>query len=175
MFAPGHKNIFRENNKVEKSGMPKIFPAQTTEDFETARKLLVEYVDSLGFDLSFQDFEQELADLSKNFASPEDCFLLAIYENQTVGCVAIKCFDNSICEMKRLYVKPQFRGLGIGRALAETTIKQARKVGYNSMRLDMVLPRDAARSLYFSLGFKDIEPYRYNPMERAVFMELKLV
>jgi ribosomal protein S18 acetylase RimI-like enzyme len=155
--------------------MIEIFPAQTDEDFEVAKKLLVEYVDSLGFDLGFQNFEQELADLPNYFASPEDCLLLATYENQTVGCVVIKRFDNGICEMKRLYVKPQFQGVGIGRALAEAVIKQARKVGYNSMRLDMVLPREAARNLYFSLGFEDIESYRYNPMEKAVFMELKLV
>ncbi|MHC4537650.1 MAG: GNAT family N-acetyltransferase [Planctomycetota bacterium] len=175
MFAPGHKNIFRMSKKVKQRKMLKIFPAKTDEDFETAKKLLVEYVDSLGFDLSFQNFEQELADLPNHFASPEDCLLLAVHESQTAGCVILKRFDNDICEMKRLYVKPQFQGLGIGRALAETVIKQARTIGYNCMRLDMVLPRDAARSLYLSLGFTDIEPYRYNPMERAVFMELKLV
>jgi len=155
--------------------MPKIFPAQTDEDFETAKKLLVEYVDSLGFDLNFQDFEQELADLSSHFTPPEACLLLAIHENQAAGCAAIKSFDNGICEMKRLYVKPQFRGLGIGRALTETIIKQARKVGYEFMRLHTVLPRDAARNLYLSLGFTDIEPYCYNPMESVAFMELTLV
>ena len=153
----------------------KIYPAQTEEDFEVAKKLLVEYVDSLGFDLNFQAFEQELANLQNYFTSPQECLLLAIYENQAVGCIAIKRFDNGVCEMKRLYVKPQSRGSGIGRALAEAGIKHAKNVGYNCMRLDMVLPREAARNLYFSLGFKDIEPYRYNPMERAVFMELKLV
>ncbi|MHC4727268.1 MAG: GNAT family N-acetyltransferase [Planctomycetota bacterium] len=155
--------------------MPKIFPAQSDEDFEVAKQLLIEYADSLGFDLSFQNFEQVLADLPNHFISPEACLLLAIYESQAVGCVAIERFDNGICEMKRLYVKPESRGLGIGRALAEYVIKHAQKVGYNCMRLDMVLPRDAARSLYLSLGFKDIEPYRYNPMEKAVFMELNLV
>ena len=155
--------------------MMKIYPAQTEEDFEVAKKLLVEYVDSLGFDLNFQAFEQELANLQNYFTSPQECLLLAIYENQAVGCIAIKRFDNGVCEMKRLYVKPQSRGSGIGRALAEAGIKHAKNVGYNCMRLDMVLPREAARNLYFSLGFKDIEPYRYNPMERAVFMELKLV
>jgi ribosomal protein S18 acetylase RimI-like enzyme len=155
--------------------MMKIYPAQTDEDFEVAKKLLFEYADSLGFDLSFQDFEQELADLSNHFSSSDDCLLLAINKNHHIGCVAIKHFDNGVCEMKRLYVKPKFRRLGIGRALAEAGIKHAQKVGYNYMRLDMVLPREAARNLYFSLGFKDIEPYRYNPMERAVFMELKLV
>ena len=155
--------------------MTKIFPAQTEEDFNTAKELLVEYVDSLGFDLNFQDFEKEMADLSSHFTPPEACLLLAKYESRVAGCVALKRFENNICEMKRLYVKPQFQGMGIGRALAEAVIKQARINGYNCMRLDMVLPREAARSLYLSLGFEDIEPYRYNPMEKAVFMELKLV
>ncbi len=175
MFARGRKNIFRVTKKVKKFKMLKIFPAQTDEDFEIAKKLLVEYADLLGFDLSFQDFEQELADLSNHFASPEDCLLLATYGGRVVGCVAMKRFDNGICEMKRLYVKPQLRGLGIGRALAEAIIEHAKKAGYTCMRLDMVLPRDVARSLYLSLGFKDIKAYRYNPIEGAVFMELELV
>jgi ribosomal protein S18 acetylase RimI-like enzyme len=155
--------------------MPKIFPVKNDEDFETAKKLLVEYVDSLGFDLSFQNIEQELADLPNHFASPEDCLLLAINENQAAGCVALKRLDNSVCEMERLYVKPKFRRLGIGRELAENIITQARKLGYDVMRLHTILPRDAARNLYFSLGFEDIEPYCYNPMENVAFMELKLV
>jgi len=155
--------------------MPKIFPAQTDEDFETARKLLVEYVDSLGFDLSFQDIEQELADLPNHFALPQGCLLLAIHDSQAAGCVALKRFENSGCEMERLYVKPQFQRLGIGRALAENIITQAKKLGYDFMRLHTILPREAARNLYFSLGFEDIEPYCYNPMENVAFMELKLV
>jgi len=154
-YAPGHKNIFHKNKIVEKNWMLKIYPAQTEEDFEVTKKLLVEYADSLGFDLSFQDFEQELADLSNHFSSSDDCLLLAIDKNQAIGCVAIKRFDNDICEIKRLYVKPQFRGLGIGRTLAEAGVKHAQNVGYNCIRLDMVLPREAARNLYFSLGFKD--------------------
>jgi putative acetyltransferase len=155
--------------------MPKIFPAQTNEDFETAKKLLVEYVDSLDFDLSFQNFEQELADLPNHFALPQGCLLLAIHDSQAAGCVAIKRFENSICEMERLYVKPQFRRLRIGRALAENIITQAQKLGYDYMRLHTILPRNAARNLYFSLGFEDIEPYCYNPMENVAFMELKLI
>ncbi|MCP4608008.1 MAG: GNAT family N-acetyltransferase [Planctomycetes bacterium] len=155
--------------------MPKIFPAQTVEDFEIARKILVEYVDSLGFDLSFQDIEQELADLPSHFTLPQGCLLLAIHDNQAAGCVALKRFENNVCEMERLYVKPQFRRLGIGRALAENIITQARKLGYDYMRLHTILPREAARKLYFSLGFEGIEPYCYNPMKNVAFMELKLV
>ena len=154
--------------------MLKIVPAQTEEDFEIAKEILAEYIDSLGFDLSFQNIEQELADLSNHFAWPEECCLLDRNESQTVGCVAMKRLDDDICEMERLYVKPKFRRLGIGRELAENVIKKAQDIGYKSMRLHTVLPREAARNLYFSLGFKDIEPYQYNPMEKVAFMELKL-
>lgn len=155
--------------------MLEILKAKSDEDFEHVRILFQEYAVTLGFDLGFQDFEQELADLAAHYASPEGCLLLARHGNRVVGCVAMKRFDNGICEMKRLYVKPQLRGLGIGRALAEAIIEHAKKAGYTCMRLDMVLPRDVARSLYLSLGFRDIEPYRYNPIEGAVFMELELV
>jgi GNAT superfamily N-acetyltransferase len=152
----------------------RILAVETNEGFERIRELFVTYADSLGFDLGFQDFEQELADLAEYYAPPDGCLLLATSKGQPAGCVALKKFGEDVCEMKRLYVKPEFRSLGIGRALAEAIIERARKSGYTRMRLDMVLPRDAARSLYLSMGFEDIEPYRYNPMEGAVFMELKL-
>ncbi len=154
--------------------MLRIVEVETSDDLELVRELFVEYVESLGFDLGFQDFEVELADLAEHYDAPGGCLLFASWKGQAAGCVAIKRFRDGICEMKRLYVKPQFRGLGIGRSLAETVIEKARMSGYDLMCLDMVLPRDAARSLYLSLGFSDIEPYRYNPMEGAAFMELKL-
>lgn len=152
----------------------RIFAVETSEEFERIRELFVEYADSLGFDLGFQDFEQELADLTEHYAPPNGCLLLATSKGQPAGCVAMKQFSEGICEMKRLYVKPQFRSLGIGRALAEAVIKQARKTGYNYMRLDTAPSMEAARTLYVSLGFKRISSYRYNPIEGAVFMELKL-
>ncbi|MCP4261507.1 MAG: GNAT family N-acetyltransferase [Planctomycetes bacterium] len=155
--------------------MPNIFPAQTDKDYETAKKLFVEYADSLGFHLRFQNFEEELANLPGDYVSPSGCLLLAVYKEQPVGCVALRKRSDGICEMKRLYVREQFRGLGIGRALVEAVIEEARKIGYNYMRLDTVPSMEAASALYVSVGFKKSSAYRYNPIEDAVFMELKLV
>jgi len=154
--------------------MLKIFPAETKEDIELAKMLFVEYADSLGFDLDFQDFEEELANLPGDYAGPRGCLLLAKYKDQPAGCVALRAFSSSICEMKRLYVRPKFRNLGIGKALAESVIEQARRIGYARMRLDTIPSMQAARALYASMGFREIEPYRYNPIEGAVFMELEL-
>ena len=175
MYAPGHKNIFRMNKKAEKSEMPKIFQAKTDEDFDIAKKLFVEYADSLGFHLSFQDFEGELANLPGDYVSPTGCLLLAVYKEQSVGCIGLRKLSDRVCELKRLYVKPSFRGLGIGRALVEAVIEEARKIDYNYMRLDTVPSMEAASALYASVGFKKASAYRYNPIEDAVFMELKLV
>ena len=155
--------------------MLKIIQAQTGKNLELAKTLFREYSASLSFDLDFQDFEEELANLPSGYATPEGCLLIATYTWQPAGCVALRKVDASICEMKRLYVRPQFRGLGIGRALAEAIIEQARRIGYTCMRLDTVPSMEAARALYVSLGFEVIEPYRYNPIEGAVFMELTLV
>ena len=155
--------------------MLKIVPTRTDEDFEIVKKLLVEYADSLRFDLGFQNFEEELANIPGDYISPAGCLLLAVYKGQPVGCVGLRKLNEGICEMKRLYVREQFRGLGIGKALAEAVIEQARIIGYKYMRLDTVPSMDVARALYVSFGFKQTSPYRYNPIEGAVFMELKLV
>jgi len=101
--------------------------------------------------------------------------LIALWREQLSGCVALRKLEDRICEMKRLYVKPQFRGKGIGRALAEAIIENAREIRYHSMRLDTISSMDGAKALYLSLGFKKIAPYRYNPIKGAAFMELVLV
>lgn len=155
--------------------MLKIVQAEAGKDLKMIRTLFAEYADSLGFDLDFQDFEEELANLPSGYAPPSGCLLLAKYKDQLAGCVALRQLSDSICEMKRLYIRPQFRGLGIGRALAEAIIEQARRIGYIYMRLDTVPSMEIARTLYTSLGFKEIKPYRHNPIAGAVFMELKLV
>lgn len=152
----------------------RIIQIQTSSDIEDARRLFVEYAESLGFDLSLQDFDAELADLSGHYAPPQNCLLLARVERQAIGCVALKRFDEDICEMKRLYVRPGHRGCGIGRALSQAVIECARRAGYQRMRLDTVLPGDAAMGLYYSLGFENIEPYRYNPMKNVAYLELRL-
>ncbi len=155
--------------------MLKILQAQKGENLKIIKMLFGEYANSLDFDLSFQDFKEEFANLPGDYAPPKGCLLLAKHEGQAAGCIALRELSNGVCEMKRLYVKPQFRDLGIGRGLAEAVIEEAKKIGYARMRLDTAPSMQAARALYVSLGFKEISPYRYNPIKGAVFMELTLV
>jgi putative acetyltransferase len=146
-------------------------PLQITQ----ARELFLEYAQSLGFSLCFQNFDKELAELPGDYAPPEGRLLLAEYENQLTACVALHKLEPGICEMKRLYLRPTFRGKGIGRALAERIIAEARQIGYQRMRLDTVEPvmKDAV-AMYRKLGFKEIAPYRPNPIAGAMYMELEL-
>ena len=136
------------------------------EDVELVRTLFREYADSLGVDLSFQGFEEELAALPGGY----DVLLVAGSE----GCVGIRPFADGICEMKRLYVRPSARGSGVGKALALAAIERGRGLGYRAMRLDTMPAMGAAQALYASLGFVEIPPYRHNPVAGARFMELDL-
>ena len=146
-------------------------PAQVAQ----ARELFLEYAQSLGFSLCFQNFDKELAELPGDYAPPEGRLLLAQYDAQLAACVALHKLEPDICEMKRLYLRPQFRGKGLGRALAERIIADARQIGYQRMRLDTVEPvmKDAV-AMYGKLGFKEVVPYRPNPIAGAMYMELKL-
>jgi ribosomal protein S18 acetylase RimI-like enzyme len=159
--------------------MLEIIQVQTNQDTELVKALLEEYgkwgiTIGLAYPEEYQAFLEQLANLPGVFAPPDGCLLLAKYQSRPAGCVALRKLSSDTCEMKRLYVTPQVRRLGIGRALAIAVIEQARKIGYTRMRLDTVASMKAARALYKSLGFKEIEPYRYNPLEGATFMELKL-
>ena len=154
--------------------MLRILEIKTKGDLFEVRNLFEEYADSLGIDLDFQGFDEELAELPGEYGSPDGCLLLALWKGQVAGCVALRKFSSGICEMKRLYTKPQFRGLGIGRALCEEVIGWARRLGYERMRLDTLPSMEEAKGLYGSLGFREIEPYRFNPVEGASFMELTL-
>ena len=154
--------------------MVRLFPARTKEDLSRARTLFEEYASSLHFDLDFQNFEKELAGLPGGYAPPEGCLLLACYQDQVAGCVALRKIDRKICEMKRLYVRPSFRRLGVGRVLALAIIQEAMRIGYSRMRLDMVPSMKDAQALYESLGFQKIPPYCRNPVPGAVFLELNL-
>jgi putative acetyltransferase len=149
--------------------------AESPAHIAQARELFLEYAQSLGFSLCFQNFEKELADLPGDYAPPQGRLLLAQYEGQPTGCVALRPKESRVCEMKRLYLRPQFRGKGLGRILAERIIAEAREIGYQRMRLDTVEPvmKDAV-AMYRKLGFKDIEPYCTNPEAGAMYMELQL-
>jgi putative acetyltransferase len=146
-------------------------PAQIAQ----ARELFLEYAQSLGFSLCFQGFDKELAGLPGDYAAPEGRLLLATYEDQLAGCIALHKLDPQICEMKRLYLRPKFRGKGFGRVLAGRVIVEARQIGYSRIRLDTVEPvmKDAV-AMYRNIGFQEIAPYRSNPIAGALYMELQL-
>jgi GNAT superfamily N-acetyltransferase len=142
---------------------------------EPVRTLFQEYAGSLGFDLCFQNFERELAELPGPYAPPSGCLLLAMVEDEPAGCVALKRLSDDVCEMKRLYVSSRHRGTGLGRTLAEQILHEARRLGYQAIRLDTVTSvMGSAVSLYRSLGFRDIAAYCFNPVPGALFLELRL-
>jgi len=152
-----------------------IFQAESPAHIAQARELILEYAKSLGFSLCFQNFEKELEELPGNYAPPRGRLLLAESEGEIAGCVALRARETGICEMKRLYLRPQFRGKGLGRVLAERIIDEARTIGYARMRLDTVEPvmKDAVAT-YRKLGFKEIAPYCTNPEPGTLYMELEL-
>ena len=148
--------------------------AASSADVELARKLFREYETSLGISLCFQGFEEELAGLPGAYAPPRGRLLLAREGNEPAGCGALRPLADDVCEMKRLYVREAFRGRGVGRLLAESLITEGRAIGYARMRLDTLPSMTAAIPLYLSLGFREIPPYRRNPIPGALFLEKEL-
>lgn len=149
--------------------------AESSHQIAQARTLFLEYAESLGFSLCFQNFDKELAELPGDYVPPHGRLLLAEYDNQLAGCVALHKLEDGICEMKRLYLRPQFRGKRLGRALADRIISEAREIGYQRMRLDTVesAMKDAV-AMYRKIGFREIPPYCSNPIPTALYMELLL-
>ena len=154
---------------------PVIQRAANPDALQAVRDLCREYADALGVDLETQNLSQELAELPGQYAPPSGCLLLATAHGQPAGCVAFKYLSDGICEMKRLYVRPQYRRTGLGRALAERLIHEARLLGYTRMRLD-TLPERMGRAvaLYHALGFVNIPPYWNNVLPGIEYMELTL-
>jgi len=146
--------------------------AATGADLDAIRRLLREYAAWLNVDLSFQGFEEELAALPGDYAPPSGR-LLVVEEAGTeiAGCAALRRIDDEICEMKRLYVPERFRGSGLGRRLAEAILEEARAIGYRRMRLDTLPQMGSAHRLYESMGFREIEAYRFNPVPGTRFLE----
>lgn len=141
---------------------------------EEIRQLFLEYAESLGVDLNFQDFESEINSLPGKYEQPDGILILASVNGKSAGCVALRRLSKDICEMKRLYIRDEYRGLGIGKKLIVMTIEEAKKLKYRYMRLDTLPTMKKAQELYASLGFYDIEPYVYNPIEGTRFLELIL-
>jgi ribosomal protein S18 acetylase RimI-like enzyme len=154
--------------------MLQIVAAEASDRLNDARGLFEEYAASLGIDLDFQNFSEELRHLPGDYAPPAGRLLLALWHGEAAGCIALRPLGEGLCEMKRLYVRPHFQGLGIGKALAAAVINEARTLGYARLRLDTLPSMIRARAMYAALGFRDIAPYRYNPIEGTAFMELLL-
>jgi putative acetyltransferase len=152
-----------------------ITQADSSSEIAIVRELFVEYAESLGFSLCFQNFDRELAGLPGDYTPPHGRLLLARSGVASAGCVALHSLEPGICEIKRLYVRPQFRGTGLGKMLTDTVISEAKSIGYKKARLDTVEPKmKNAVGLYRALGFREIAPYRPNPIEGAMYMELEL-
>ncbi|HEX6502493.1 MAG TPA: GNAT family N-acetyltransferase [Terriglobales bacterium] len=152
-----------------------ISQAESPAHIAQARELFLEYAQSLGFSLCFQGFDKELADLPGDYAPPAGRLLLANYAGELAGCVALHQLESGICEMKRLYVRPQFRGKRLGLALIQRVIDEAQQIGYRSMRLDTVEPlMKEAVKMYRRFGFREMAPYCANPIAGALYMQLEL-
>jgi GNAT superfamily N-acetyltransferase len=152
----------------------RIVDGDSAERIELVRELFVEYSESLGVDLCFQNFAEELAGLPGEYARPKGRLLLAFNEPELAGCGALRAIDDAVCEMKRVYVREAFRGKGVGRMLVEALIGGARGIGYERMRLDTLPSMARAQEMYRSMGFREIAPYRVNTVAGAKFMELDL-
>ena len=150
----------------------------TTAQWDEAKRILREYADSLDTDLCFQDFESELLELPGQYAAPRGVFFLATVAGQVAGCCALRPLDEvdypNACEMKRLYVRPAYRGSGLGRLLAERVLDAARQEGYDSILLDTLSDMESARALYEDLGFEEVPPYYHNPIAGAHYLRAQL-
>ena len=154
----------------------RILQAQSAREIQQVRELFGEYVAWLGINLCFQNYDKEVADLPGDYAPPSGRLLLALADGgEAAGCAALRDLGDGVCEMKRLFVRPDFRGQRLGWQMAEMILAEARAIGYEHIRLDTLPGKmDRAITMYRTLGFKDIAPYYNNPVAGAAFMELKL-
>ena len=148
------------------------------DDFELVRQIFSEYAQLLGVDLYFQDFESELLELPGDYSAPQGALLLAWIEGALAGCCALRPLPAAdyanAAEMKRLFVRPEFRRFGVGRQLAEAVLDTARTAGYHCVLLDTLDDMESARALYAELGFTEIPPYYHNPIAGAHYLKVDL-
>lgn len=158
--------------------VPVISQAAGSVDMNLVSDIFQEYARSLGFDLCFQNFEEELANLPGDYNQPRGTLLLARINDEVAGCCALRPLDSvdypNACEMKRLYVRPAFRSLGLGRLLAEAIMDSARMADYDCILLDTLDDMEAARALYIELGFQEVPPYYHNPIAGAHYLKAEL-
>lgn len=154
--------------------MIKISQAVNPEQMKIAKKLIISYSRSLRVSLDFQDFEAEMNDFPGQYSPPRGSVLLAYLGSEPAGCVALRPLTGSICEMKRLFVLPEYRGHSLGFSLAKAVISEAKGKGYDFMRLDTLPEMTTAQYMYEKLGFSEIPPYRKNPVQGSRFLELDL-
>jgi len=154
--------------------MLRVVEAEPGIGLQQAHQLFQEYAGSLETDLEFQNFGEELATLPGKYARPGGRLLLVLDDTEPAGCVALRPLSADTCEMKRLYVRPNFRNVGVGRLLTERVLQEARGAGYHRIRLDSLPEMTSALSLYRKLGFREIAPYRESPIQGTVFLELQL-
>lgn len=175
-YNPGHLNALDMNPPDDRffSTMLSISPCQTFADFSAAIQLTRDYLQWIDLDLSFQNTEKEFAEFSRMYGPPDGLFLLAHSQGRLAGGVGLRTLEAGVCEMKRLYVYDEFKGSGVGRRLCAALIDEARRMGFERMRLDTLARMAAAIGLYQSLGFQQIAPYRFNPDPTTIYMELDL-
>ena len=155
--------------------MVQLIEVKSDEDYQTAVELFKEYSSDIGIDLEFQNFSQEIATIQNQYSRPEGGIFLIIRDKDTAsGCFAIRKFDKTICELKRMYLKKEVRGLGVGKVMLDKAFQFAKELGYQRMRLDTLSTMHSAISLYTKMGFYEIKPYRFNPIEGAKYFEVSL-
>jgi len=159
----------------EMAGVVEIKYVTDTKLVEDVGRLFLEYAGTLGIDLCFQNFNEELENLPGKYSYPDGALLIALVDGKDAGCAALRKISNEVCEMKRLYVSDKYRGFGIGKMLLSEIIDRAVKLRYEFIRLDTLPDMKSAQKMYERFGFYDIDPYVYNPVKGARYMELKLV
>src|SRR4051812_9364368 len=172
--SSGRSKSSRSTVKARAQTMTEIGEALDSADIDAARALFQEYLAALGVDLSFQNFASELASLPGAYAAPRGRLLLARDGAQAAGCIALRPFEDDTCEMKRLYVRPEYRATGLGRELVARVIAEAREIGYTRIVLDTLPTMVGAQRLYERFGFRDVAPYRHNPIPGTRFLGLDL-